>query len=246
MNKMLSESTARNVPDEERTLLAKEARFCSHGDTVHYAEKPKLFERCEGSYLYDLYGRPYLDLQMWYSAVNLGYANAAVSRAMREQMEKLPQLACQYLHREKIELAEMICESIERAFGMKGRVQFNVGGSQAIEDALKLVRKVTGRQRMLAFQGGYHGRTLAASAITSSYRYREAFGEFADRAEFIPFPYCFRCPYGKRREDCGLYCVDQFARNFDTEYNSFWDAKAGESEFAAFYVEPIQATGGYV
>jgi 4-aminobutyrate aminotransferase-like enzyme len=40
--------------------------------------------------------------------------------------------------------------------------------------------------------------------------------------------------------------VDQFAKNFDTEYNSFWDPKAGESEFAAFYAEPIQATGGYV
>src|SRR3979490_2124867 len=117
MNKMLSESTARNVPDGERTLLAKEARFCSHGDTVHYAEKPKLFERCEGSYLYDLYGRQYLDLQMSDPAVNLGYANAAVSRAMRDQMESLPQRACQYLHREKIELAELISESIERAFG---------------------------------------------------------------------------------------------------------------------------------
>src|SRR5207302_1735956 len=134
MNKPLAESTSRNVPDEERTLLAKEERFCSHGDTVHYAERPKLFERCEGSYLYDLYGRKYLDLQMWYSAVNLGYANAAVTRAMREQMERLPQLACQYLHREKIELAELICESIERAFGTKGRVQFNVGDSQKTED----------------------------------------------------------------------------------------------------------------
>src|SRR5439155_22502388 len=123
MNRPLAEST--KVSDEELTLLAKEDRFCSHGDTVHYAEKPKLFERCEGSYLYDLHGRQYLDLQMWYSAVNLVYANAAVSRAMREQMERLPQLACQYLHREKIELAELICESIERAFGMKGRVQFN-------------------------------------------------------------------------------------------------------------------------
>src|SRR5438105_15305364 len=113
---------------------------------------------------------------------------------MRDQMERLPQLACQYLHREKIELAELICESIERAFGAKGRVQFNVGGSQAIEDALKLVRKVTGRQRMLAFQGGYHGGTLAASAITSSYRYREAFGEFADRAGLMGVPFRLRSP----------------------------------------------------
>ena len=62
----------------------------------------------------------------------------------------------------------------------------------------------------------------------------------------MPFPYCFRCPYDKKREDCGLYCVKQFERNFDTEYNSFWDAKAGEPEFAAFYVEAIQGTGGYV
>src|ERR1700740_2513536 len=119
MNKPLTEPTPRNVPDEERALLAKEDRFCSHGDTVHYAERPKLFERCEGSYLYDLYGRKYLDLQMWYSAVNLGYANAAVPGAMREQMNRLPQLACQYLHREKIELAEMTCESIDAPFGRK-------------------------------------------------------------------------------------------------------------------------------
>ena len=62
MNRPLAEST--KVSDEELTLLAKEDRFCSHGDTVHYAEKPKLFERCEGSYLYDLHGRQYLDLQM--------------------------------------------------------------------------------------------------------------------------------------------------------------------------------------
>jgi 4-aminobutyrate aminotransferase-like enzyme len=168
-------------------LLDKESRFCSYGDTVHYAEEPKIFERCEGSYLFDSHGRRYLDLQMWYSAVSLGYAHPGVSAALKAQVDRLPQLACQYLHREKIELAEMVCESVERGFGLKGRVQFNVGGSQAVEDALKLVRKHTGRQRMLAFQGGYHGRTLGASAITSSYRYREA-RDCADRAEFLPFP----------------------------------------------------------
>src|SRR5947208_403313 len=183
---------------------------------------------------------------MWYSAVNLGYANAAVGRAMREQMERLPQLACQYLHREKIELAELICESIERAFGMRGRGHFNVGGSQAIEDALKLVRKVTGRQRMLAFQGGYHGRTLGASAITSSYRYREAFGEFADRAEFIAFPYAFRSPYSgdaKKTEDS---CIAEFERLFEHEYTGAWNPKTGRAEFGAFFVEAVQGTGGYV
>ncbi len=99
---------------------------------------------------------------------------------------------------------------------------------------------------MFAFEGGYHGRTLAASAITSSYRYRRRYGHFSDRAQFVPFPYCFRCPYGKKREDCGLYCVDQFARLFDSEYYGVWDPKDGSAEYAAFYIEPIQGTGGYV
>ena len=246
MNKPFPEMHSNLVREEELALLAKEARYCSHGDTVHYAENPKFFERCEGSYLYDLHGQEYLDLQMWYSAVNLGYANPVVTEALRAQMEKLPQLACQYLHREKIELAEMICESIERGFGMKGRVHFNVGGAQAIEDALKIVRKSTGRQHMLAFQGGYHGRTLGASAITSSYRYREAFGEFADRAEFIPFPYTFRSPCRGDAQKTSDYCIGEFERLFEHEYTGAWNSKTGRSEFGAFFVEAVQGTGGYI
>ena len=246
MSRAFKDLTSESALQEESRLLAKEARYCSYGDTVHYAEKPKIFERCSGSYLYDVHGGEYLDLQMWYSAVNLGYGNAEVAKALRRQLETLPQLACQYLHREKIELAEMLCESIERGFGMKGRVQFNVGGSQAIEDALKLVRKHTGRSRMLAFEGGYHGRTLGASAITSSYRYREAYGEFGDRAEFIPFPYPFRSRYrgdAQRTED---HHIAEFERLFEHEYTGAWNPKTGRSEFGALFAEAVQGTGGYV
>lgn len=230
----------------ESELLALEARYCAHGDTVHYTDPPKLFERCEGSFLYDPSGQAYLDLQMWYSAVNFGYANPRLNEAVKRQLDQLPQLASQYLHREKIELAARIAGRMERTSGVKGRVQFNVGGSQAVEDALKLVRKNKGKNLMFAFEGGYHGRTLGASAITSSYRYRRPYGHFGDRAHFVPFPYCFRCPYGKKRDDCGLYCVDQFARLFDSEYHAVWDGRAKEAEFAAFFVEAIQGTGGYV
>ena len=53
-------------------LLADEAKYCSHGDTVHYVTPPKVFTGCQGSYMFDAEGTPYLDLQMWYSAVNFG------------------------------------------------------------------------------------------------------------------------------------------------------------------------------
>jgi 4-aminobutyrate aminotransferase / (S)-3-amino-2-methylpropionate transaminase / 5-aminovalerate transaminase len=99
---------------------------------------------------------------------------------------------------------------------------------------------------MFAFMGSYHGRTLGASAITSSYRYRRRYGHFSDRAQFIPYPYCFRCYYGKKREDCDFYCISQFEKLFETEYYSIIDTKVKESEYAAFFVEPIQATGGYI
>jgi 4-aminobutyrate aminotransferase-like enzyme len=235
-----------SFPTDEDVLLDLEKVVCSHGDTVHYAERPQFFDTCEGSYLYDAKATPFLDLQMWYSAVNLGYANKRVNNALKDQIDKLPQLACQYLHKEKVYLADILVKSIKRNFGQTGRVHFNVGGAQAVEDALKLVRKTTGKSRMLAFEGGYHGRTLAASAITSSYRYREAYGEFGDRAEFIPFPYCFRCPYGKEVESCNLFCVQQVERKFDHEYTSWWNPKTKKSEFGAMFIEVIQGTGGYI
>lgn len=227
-------------------LLKKEALYCSYGDTVHYAEKPKIFTECDGSFLYDTDGTAYLDLQMWYSAANLGYRNERIGNALKAQIDRLPQLACQYLHTERIELAAEIAIKTQKSFGEKGRVHFNVGGAQAVEDSIKIIRKATRKSLFFAFQGSYHGRTLGATEITSSYRYRKPYGHFGNRAQFIPFPYCFRCPYGKKIESCGYYCVQQFEMLFETEYYSVVDPKTGECEFSAFYVEPVQGTGGYL
>jgi len=234
----------KNNRDDE--LLDLEAKYCSWGDTVHYAEKLNIFKEAQGSYLYDRKGNGYLDLQMWYSAVNFGYRNQRLNEALKKQIDILPQLACQYLHEEKIQLAAKIAQKNQRTFEEKGRVHFNVGGSSALEDSLKLVRNHTGRSLVFAFMGGYHGRTLAASAITSSFRYRERFGHFGDRAMFVPYPYCFRCPYDKKRDFCDLFCLKQFERLFETEYYSVVNKKNNKCEFAAFYVEPVQGTGGYI
>jgi 4-aminobutyrate aminotransferase/(S)-3-amino-2-methylpropionate transaminase len=233
--------------ERDAAMLADEAKYCSFGDTVHYSEPPKIFARCEGSYLYDGAGTPFLDLQMWYSAVNFGYRNPRLNNVLKQQIDVLPQVASQYLHQTRIELAKTVALDAKKKFGMDGRVHFNVGGAQAIEDSLKLVRNAcNGKSLMFAFEGGYHGRTLGASSITSSYRYRRRFGHFGERAMFIPFPYPFRRPKGMTPEEYSDACVRQFERLFETEYNGVWDPKAGQCEYAAFYVEPIQGTGGYV
>ena len=231
--------------DQDENLLELEAKYCSWGDTVHYAKELTMFSRSEGCYLYDDKGTQYLDLQMWYSAASFGYGNPRLNEALKKQIDVLPQLACQYLHKEKILVAAKLARKAEAVFGEKGRIHFNVGGASAVEDAWKVVRNHTKKNMAFAFMGGYHGRTLGASAITSSYRYREKFGHFADRANFIPYPYCFRCPYGMKRESCDLYCLKQFERLFETEYYGVVN-KSGNAEFGAFFVEAVQGTGGYV
>ncbi len=231
---------------DERELLDLESRYCSWGDTVHYAKELKFFTEARGCFLYDRDGTEYLDLQMWYSAANFGYRNERLNAALKRQIDTLPQLACQYLHEERVLLAARLAQRIERTFGVKGRVHFNVGGASAIEDAMKVVRNHTGRNATFAFMGGYHGRTLGATAITSSYRYRERFGHFGDRANFIPFPYCFRCHLDKEPATCGLACLRQFEKLFESEYYSVVNPKNGKSEYGAFFIEPVQATGGYI
>jgi len=231
---------------DETELLDLEGRYCSWGDTVHYAKQLNFFTEAKGSYLYDRKGTGYLDLQMWYSAANFGYRNERLNTALKRQIDTLPQLACQYLHEERVLLAAKLAQRIEQSLGVKGRIHFNVGGASAVEDAMKIVRNHTGRNHSFAFMGGYHGRTLGATAITSSYRYREHYGHFSDRANFIPYPYCFRCHLDKKPETCGLACLRQFEKLFESEYYSVVNPKNNQSEYGAFFIEPVQATGGYI
>jgi len=232
------------MSDEE--IKAMDSEYCSFGDTVHYSKNPKVFSACEGSFMYDSKETPYLDLQMWYASCNFGYKNQRIMNAVIDQMNTMPQIAPKFIYNYKPMLAKKIADANYKRFNEKGRVHFNVGGAQATEDAIKLARNYTHRNGMFAFMGGYHGRTMAASCVTSSFRYRERYGHFGDRAHFVPFPYCFRCHYGKNCENCDFYCVKQFAKNFESEYNSFYDRATGESEYKAFIAEPCLGTGGYI
>lgn len=235
-----------NISINDEEIRQYEQKYCSHGDTVHYQDKPKIFRNCEGSFMYDSSGVRFLDLQMWYASCNLGYKNERISNAVINQINTMPQIASRFLYDYRVLLSEKVAKANKQRFNHDGRVHFNVGGAQAIEDALKLIRNFTQQNSMFAFMGGYHGRTLGASAITSSYRYRENYGHFGDRAHFVPFPYCYRCFYGKNCESCDFYCVKQFEKNFESEYHSFYDPQTKRCEYVAFFAEPVQGTGGYI
>ena len=234
----------RTISDEE--ILALDKEYCSFGDTIHYDKEPKIFHDCEGSFMYDKDDTKYLDLQMWFAACNLGYKNKRVINAVIDQINTLPQISSRFLYDYKALLSEKIAKANIDRFGVKGRVHFNVGGSQVIEDAIKLIRNYTKKNRMFSFFGGYHGRTLGAACLTAGYRYREPYGHFGDEAHFVPYPYCFRCPYGQKCDSCDFYCVKQLRREFEDNCSGLYNHSTKQPSVGAFFIEPVQGSGGYI
>jgi len=99
---------------------------------------------------------------------------------------------------------------------------------------------------MFAFEGGYHGRTLGASADYFQLSLPKTLRAFRRSRAVHRVSLSLPRPQGMSKEQYGHQCVQKFARLFESEYNGVWDPKTNRCEYAAFYVEPIQGTGGYV
>lgn len=142
-----------DISDEELASIDKE--YCTYGDKIHADANPKVFRDCNGVFMYDSDNTPFLDLEMWFASCNLGYKNKRIRDAVVDQIDTLPQISSHFQYDYKVLLSEKIAKANIKRFGTKGRVHFNVGGSQVTEDALKLVRNYTHKSRMFSFFGGF-------------------------------------------------------------------------------------------
>jgi 4-aminobutyrate aminotransferase-like enzyme len=226
--------------DRER----REHRYCSQGDTASKRKPKRYFQGSVGHFLFDEQGRRYLDFQMFNSAANFGYRSPPHVATAERMINSIPCLSSEFVHDSRVDLAERIAVSLEERCQQPGRVHFSVGGAQAIDTALMILASTTGSRRVFCFEGSYHGRTIAATEISASYRYRRMHGGL-HRSIVVPFPYCHRCPYGMTFADCSYYCVEQFARLFSSASCGIIDG-SGHSDVAAFIAEPVLGRGGYI
>lgn len=222
-----------------------EQKYCSQGDTSARHKPKKFFYSGSGSFLIDESGTNNLDMQMYNSAANFGYRHPVFENALLNQMKTLPSLSGEYMCEAQVLLAEKICLYMEEKYGVKGRVHFSVGGAQAVDDALKIIAASTGTKNVFTFEGAYHGRTMAASSISSSFRYHRQFGSVVDTYR-VPFPCCYRCPYEKEQHSCNFYCIHQFKRLFESEYYGIYQPIPETYVYRAFFAEPLLGRGGYV
>ncbi|MDR0627278.1 MAG: acetylornithine transaminase [Bifidobacteriaceae bacterium] len=142
--------------------------------------------RGEGARVWDVEGREYLDLLGGLAVNALGHAHPAWVKAIADQAGRLGQISNYWASEPQIELAGKLLEITGASPG--GRVFFANSGTEANEAALKSVlRRAGGRDRILAFEGAFHGRTLGALSLTAKDSYRKPFDGFTGPAEFLPF-----------------------------------------------------------
>jgi 4-aminobutyrate aminotransferase len=187
--------------------------------------------RAENAELWDIEGRRYIDFGSGIAVLNTGHRHPRVVDAVRAQLELFTHTAYQVVpYASYVALAERINERLPGAWPKK--TAFFTTGAEAVENAVKIARSATGRPGVIAFGGGFHGRTYFGMALTGKVvPYKVGFGPFPGEVYHAPFP----CPVHGISVDDALDGVRALFKN---------DIEA--RRVAAFIFEPIQGEGGFV
>jgi len=195
---------------------------------------PLYVEEASGAVLVDVDGNSLIDLGAGIAVVSVGHAAPAVVDAVRAQIGRFSH-TCFMVN--PYEAYVEVCESLNaRTPGEhpKRSVLFN-SGAEAVENAVKIARHVTGRQAVVVFDHAYHGRTNLTMALTAkNMPYRHGFGPFAPEVYRVPMSYPFRDPEGMTGQQAADRAIEQIER------------LVGADNVACVLIEPIQGEGGFV
>jgi 4-aminobutyrate aminotransferase/(S)-3-amino-2-methylpropionate transaminase len=221
-----------------RSRALREARRQWVSAGISEASHGIVFERGMGARLVDVDGNVFVDFSGGIGCLNAGHSAPRVVAAARAQLERL-QHACFMVapYEAYVALAAKLC-AIAPGSGAKKAALFN-SGAEAVENAVKIARRATGRAAVLAFDPGFHGRTLLALTLTSKTTpYRDGFGPFAPEVYRFPLPDLLRRPRGTSVEDCVARACDDLHR--------FLASNVHPDSLAAAIIEPVLGEGGFV
>ena len=192
----------------------------------------------EGASITDVDGNRYIDLAGGLGVLNVGRGNPRVLEAVRNQVEAfLHECFHVAMYEGYVELAEALNRIAPGDFDKKTMLANS--GAEAVENAVKIARYATERDAVVCFTNAFHGRTLMGMTLTAKdMPYKKGFGPYAPEVHRVPFPYCYRCPFGLEHPSCGMACVDHTADVIDSQL--------GAGNVACMVIEPVQGEGGFV
>jgi 4-aminobutyrate aminotransferase/(S)-3-amino-2-methylpropionate transaminase len=190
----------------------------------------------KGATLRDADGREYIDCYAGIAVVNAGHCPPKVVEAVKRQAETLIHFGSYVYHNPvvtdlAVKLAEVAPKGLVKTF-------FGNTGAEANETAVKLAKKFTRKQEIVALECSFHGRTIGTLSITGqSRRKRYDMGPYLSAVSFTAAPYCYRCPFEKEYPSCGVLCARRLEDviNYHTSDN-----------VAALIAEPVMGEGGII
>ncbi|MCP1196002.1 4-aminobutyrate--2-oxoglutarate transaminase [Acetobacter senegalensis] len=208
-----------------KDLLTRRANAVPRGVAT---ATPVFADRAENAELWDVEGRRYIDFAGGIAVLNVGHRHPKVLAAAKAQLERFTHTAFQVSAYESyIQLAEKL-NALAPFSGPAKTIFFSTGG-EATENAVKIARAATGRNGVIAFCGGFHGRTLLASAMTGKVLpYKAPFGTLPGQVYHLPFP------------DGDVTVEDSLKM-----LHFLFASDIGPEQVAAIIIEPVQGEGGF-
>jgi len=219
-----------------RGVVEQDHRYISPSYTRSY---PLVAKRGFGAIVEDADGNTFLDFNAGIAVVATGHCHPEVVAAVQRQAAELIHMSCtDFYYEGMVDLAEKLAAIAPGKEAKK--VYFGNSGTEAIEAAIKLARYHTRREKIIAFYGAFHGRTMGSLSLTASKAVqRKGFGSLLSDVFHVPYANTYRCPYGHEAKDCCTDCAKFIERVLFTKI-------VDPQEVAAIIVEPIQGEGGYV
>jgi len=215
----------------EIVQMSKEYTFFSW--SVQAQVNPIPVEKAEGIFFWDTDGKRYYDFSSQLMNTNIGHQHPKVVQAIQEQAAKLcfvhPGNTTEVRARLGKKLAEVTPGNLKKTF-------FALGGAEANENAIKLARFYTGRHKILARYRSYHGATHGSIALTGDYRRLAVEPAMPGVVHFLD-PFCYRCPFGQKKETCHRECIRHLEELIHYE---------GSDKIAAVIMEGVVGSNGLI
>jgi 4-aminobutyrate aminotransferase len=189
----------------------------------------------KGALLYDADGTEYIDCFAGISVTNAGHSDERILSAARETMDKIVH-ACSYVYHvpQVGELAQRLAEvtpgDLQKSF-------FGNSGAEALEGAMRLAKRASGKHEFVALESSFHGRTNATLSITGNSGRKKGGFPYSTGIAFAPAPFCYRCFAETTPDKCDLLCARRLSEIIRLHLSG---------EGAAFIAEPIMGEGGII
>ena len=195
---------------------------------------PVFVDEAHGAILRDVDGNQLIDMGSGIGVVTIGHTNEKLVAAVQEQVSKLTHTLFTVAPYEPyVRAAELLTS--HAPCGKKKKAAFFNSGAEAVENAVKIARRATGRTEIAAFDHSYHGRTNLTMAMNfKMHPYGTGFGPLAGSVHHAPMSYPFRDPEGMTGPEAATRAI------------TYLEKRVGASQLAALFIEPLQGEGGFI